>query len=372
MKISIITHNLSDNCLGRAWLLAKVLQRRYEVELIGPIFGGAIWTPLADEFNYKASGGRSFPRFVFTGRDMLAKITGDVIYSVKPCLASYGIALFKHMFAHRPVVLDIDDWEMKVSEEINWWLLPKKSLIGNPNSPLYNAVMEKLIPLANAVTVSSSFLQKKFGGIVVPHGRNTAIFDPENFDGHHLRQNLSLDDDKIIMFLGTPRPPKGLENIITAIKILNESNLKLVVIGADPEGTYEKRLAAQGGNQVVLMKKKPFHQIPEFLSMADLIVLPQRNTQFSRAQVPAKVFDAMAMAKPIIATAVSDLPQILDGCGWIVQPENPEKLAQAIRYVLDHPKEANEMGWKAREKCIEKYSWDAMEKILVKIFRKYE
>jgi len=372
MKISIITHSLSDNCLGRAWLLAKVLQRRYEVELIGTVFSRGIWMPLANEFDYKTSEGSSFPRFILTVRDMLKKITGDVIYSVKPYLASYGTALFKHILTHRPVVLDIDDWDMAIYAETNWWLLSKKFLVGNPNSPLYNAVMEKLIPLANGVTVSSSFLKRKFGGIIVPHGRDTAIFDPESFDGHYLRQDLSLDDDKIIMFLGTPRPPKGLEDIITAIKILNESNLKLVVIGADPEGTYEKRLAAQGGNQVVLVGKRPFHQVPEFLSIAGLVVLPQRNTKFSHAQVPAKVFDAMAMAKPIIATNVSDLPEILDGCGWIVEPENPEKLAEAIRYVFDHPKEAKEMGWKAREKCIKKYSWNAMEKTLTKIFGRYE
>lgn len=65
------------------------------------------------------------------------------------------------------------------------------------------------------------------------------------------------------------------------------------------------------------------------------------------------------MAKPIITTNVSDLPEILDGCGWIVEPENPEQLAQAIQYVLNNPQEAEEMGRKARKKCIEKYSWDA-------------
>ena len=80
----------------------------------------------------------------------------------------------------------------------------------------------------------------------------------------------------------------------------------------------------------------------------------------------------MDMAKPVIATNVSDLPEILDGCGWIVEPDNPEKLAEIIQIVLDNPKEAIKMGQKGRQKCIEKYSWDEMEKILVKIFKKYE
>lgn len=106
--------------------------------------------------------------------------------------------------------------------------------------------------------------------------------------------------------------------------------------------------------------------------MADAVVIPQRKSFATVGQVPAKIFDVMTMAKPIIATNVSDLHEILDGCGWIVEPENPEQLAQKIKYVLDNPLEAVTMGCKARQKCIEKYSWDAMEKALVKIFEKYE
>jgi glycosyltransferase involved in cell wall biosynthesis len=88
--------------------------------------------------------------------------------------------------------------------------------------------------------------------------------------------------------------------------------------------------------------------------------------------VPAKIFDAMAMAKPIIATNVSDIPEILDSCGWIVEPENPRQLAETIKYVFEHPVEAKENGKKAREKCKREYSWNTMEKILIEVFRKYE
>ena len=79
------------------------------------------------------------------------------------------------------------------------------------------------------------------------------------------------------------------------------------------------------------------------------------------------------MAKPIITTKVSDIPEISDGVGWIVEPENPKPLAEKIQHVFNHPTEATEMGFKAREKCREKYSWDAMEKVLIEVFgQKYE
>ncbi len=80
----------------------------------------------------------------------------------------------------------------------------------------------------------------------------------------------------------------------------------------------------------------------------------------------------MAMAKPIITTKVSDLPEILSGCGWIVEPEKPNEIAMAIRYILDHPEEAKEKGQKARERCEEKYSYDAMEEVLLGLFKRYE
>ena len=80
----------------------------------------------------------------------------------------------------------------------------------------------------------------------------------------------------------------------------------------------------------------------------------------------------MAMAKPIISTNVSDIPEILQDCGWIVETENPEQLAKTIKYVLDHPVEAKEKSKKARGKCVRAYSWDAVEKDLINVFSTYE
>ena len=77
------------------------------------------------------------------------------------------------------------------------------------------------------------------------------------------------------------------------------------------------------------------------------------------------------MEKSIITTNVSDIPEILDSCGWIVKPENPRQLAETIQYVFDHPVEAKEKSKKAREKCKREYNWDVMEDSLMKVFEKY-
>ena len=80
------------------------------------------------------------------------------------------------------------------------------------------------------------------------------------------------------------------------------------------------------------------------------MIIPQRRKAASYGQVPAKIFDAMAVARPIMATNTSDIPEILDGCGWIVEPENTKPLAEKIQHVFNHPTEDTEMGLKPREK----------------------
>jgi len=389
MKISILTPDLSHNCFGRAYLLAKVLQRRYEVEIVGPCFQSKIWEPLARQDEVKLKIVPGYPPFyqsVWQMKAILKDISGDVIYASKPLLTSYGVGLTEKFFHQKPLVVDIDDWQMGFQKEALEALSPMRKLKRFASSTLYfnspgsywNSLLgERLVGFADEITVSNNFLKDKFGGTIVWHGRDTNAFDPKKFDGNHLRDKFGIPEDrKVVMFFGTPRPYKGIEGLIEAISLLKDSRILLILIGLGAD-SYSSKVEALIRNklsdkQARLFGLQPFKKIPEFLVISDLVVIPQRRNLATIGQVPAKVFDAMAMAKPIIATRVCDLPEILDGCGWVVEPESPENLAKAIQYVLDHRAEAEEMGWRAREKCVERYSWDAMEEILLDIFRKHE
>jgi glycosyltransferase involved in cell wall biosynthesis len=54
---------------------------------------------------------------------------------------------------------------------------------------------------------------------------------------------------------------------------------------------------------------------------------------------------------------MSDIPQLLDGCGLVVRPSDEAGLAGAIAHLLDHPEEARRLGAEARQKIIDRYSW---------------
>ena len=388
MKISVLTPDLSLNCLGRTYLLAKILQRHYKVEIIGPIFGEGIWEPVAYDKSIIYKSVRISGRFkpYWQIGELIKKIDGDVIYASKPLFSSFGIGLLKKTLKKKPLILDIDDWQMGFVKEKYSLLSTNQRMRFIKNSTLYfynlnsywnNLITEKLINFADELTVSNHFLQEKYGGIIIWHARDTESFNPQKYNNKLLREKYNINSSKkVVMFLGTPREHKGLEILINALNMIKNKNIVMFIVGIGENNDYGKKITKIAkeilGSNYKGFDIQPFDKIPEFLTIADVIAIPQKKSFSAIGQVPAKVFDAMAMAKPIIATKVSGLSEILKGCGWVVEPENPKKLAETIKFVLDNQGEAEKLGKKARNKCIEKYSWNAAEKHLIKIFKKYE
>ena len=385
MKISILTPDFSNNCFARAWLLAKILQVHYDVEIIGPAFSEGIWKPLQTSCDFAIKMVKGYPNGRFELRKGLRSVSGDVVYASKPLMASFGVGLVKKIMNRKPLILDIDDWEIGFGQEfygsLNW--LKKindfRMSISNLRSPHYSVILDRLTLLADHTTVSSKVLQAKYGGTVISHGRDVCCFDPQKFDRDELRKKyLHLENQKIFVvgFLGTPRPHKGVEDLVCAISFLRNEDVSLMILGMR-EDAYCRRLQyeikrSELQDRVFFFPEQPFNKLPEFLSMVDLVVIPQREKAASFGQVPAKIFDAMSMAKPIIASRVSDIPEILNGCGWTVDPQNPQQLAEVMLYALSHPFESQRIGKKAREKCKQEYSWSTLSKRLANVFSEYE
>jgi len=361
MKISLIVFDFSKNCLGRVYILAKMLSSEYEVEVVGPLFGDKVWPPCdTKEFTYKpVKCIPVFPEFLKSIRKIENLISGDIIYASKPWFGSFGIGILSKLIRKRPLIVDIDDWELG-------WFLPYKfrkmaslsvKTIFDANGFLSTYLLEKMVFLTEGITTASRFLQNRFGGEYIPHARDTDFLDPSKFDGGKVKRELGFKDEKIIMFLGSPKLHKGIGNILKALKLLNRNDVKLVIIGSTNEYPSKEEIPGEIAGSVVIKGMIPFVRIPEYLSCSDLVVIPQKDVPSNYAQVPAKLFDAMAMAKPVIATNMSDMSEILRDCGFFVEPDNAKDLTERIEYIVNNPTEAKEMGKKARDRCIQRYSF---------------
>ena len=360
MKISVLCFDCSDNAAGRADLLARLVAPLGEVEVLGPRSGAGTWAPVASEgVRFVSLPARRLPGFATTMRALIDRADGDVIYASKPKLGSAGVGLLARRRRRRPLVLDVDDWEVgfflrggragTVGRALN---------LAHPAGLPWTWLMERLTGAADAITVASRFLQQRFGGVLIPHVRDTEAWKPGATDPGPARRRLGLDGERLVLFLGTPRAYKGVDDLCAAVARLGRADVALAVVGADPESATARRLRA-ALPAVRIAGPVPFHEVPAFLEAADVVAVPQRDTPDTRGQVPAKLFDAMALGRPIVSTRISMIPEILDGCGALVPAGDVPALSDAIARLVDRPDEARALGARARERAVERYSYAA-------------
>lgn len=361
MKITILASDEISAPLYRVRLLAKMLQRRFDVETLGFVMDPDKLDPQAPrDFDYTPIMVGKNRSYADAERELRSKITGDVVYAMKPRPSSYGVALKHRLATGTPVVVDVDDWELYMIKP--WSKYTLKNMVyamprlNQPNNYLSTWALDKAIGLADGRTVVSNFFQQRYGGIMAPQYVDTDLFDPARFDRRALRVAHGLDDYQLIVFAGHAHPSKGVADIVAALRHLGDArrDWRLVIVG--PVTPYAKALAASD-NRVVLMGTQPPTRTPEFLAMADIIVLPQKPARAAVGQMPMKLYEAMAMGLPVVSTAMSDIPQLLDGCGRVVTPGDEAALAGAIRALLDDPDQAAALGRAARERIVEQYSW---------------
>ncbi|MBW4626175.1 MAG: glycosyltransferase family 4 protein [Brasilonema octagenarum HA4186-MV1] len=376
MKFSLIVSDLSGGGSVRAFLLAQVLKKlNHEVEIIGFLFGKELYAIPPNGIKIVSVPGKNYPEFLSYSRQVLEKIDGDIIYAVKPKVTSFGLSLLKKISSRRPLLLDMDDWELSWYGGMEWKyrpslkqlardILKKDGALRFPDHPLYIQWMENLVRKADAVTIDTQFLQERFGGIYLPNGKDTAMFDPSLYDSKASRIRYDLDDYRILMFPGAPRPHKGVEDVLMALDQLNQSDLRLVIVGGSPYDDYDDKLIQRWGRWIIKLPKCPVEVMPEVVAAAHIVVVPQRDTIIARAQFPLKLTDGMAMAKPVLSTRVGDIPEILGETGYLVAPGSPEQIADQIDFIFENLESANERGFKARERCINKYSLETMASTL--------
>lgn len=189
----------------------------------------------------------------------------------------------------------------------------------------------------------------------ISNGVDTELFGSLNSQSA-IREALDLSDESpLILTIGRLTEQKGQRFLIEAAAqvLSNNPHVHFLFVG---QGELKERLIHQAKQTGF---EKNFHflglrkDIPELLATADLFVLPSLWEGLSIA-----LLEALAAAKPVIATAVSGTQQLItsDINGIVVPPSDSTALAQAILSLLDDPDKAQSLGQAARAHIIENYS----------------
>ncbi len=370
VSVNILVPAISGQAVGVALRLARYLVPEFSVDIVAPDWGAGVMAMYRDAWPYRIVACPRmyrYPDFFWESRQLQRALTGDIIVAVKAYANTVPLALAARRQRGARAVVVLDEWDGAHGAMQSRWQRSCDWMrhAWHPLSIPHHARVERLIPQADLVLSTTTFLQRRFGGEVIAMGPDTDFFKPQAPDQVlDLRRKLGLDADRVLVFGGIVRPHKGVELILEALVRSRLEHVKLLVVGprtehldqlaADPR--YAALVAVAGGPVGDDINKRIHDQMPLYLDLADLVVIPLADTPLAQSQMPIKIFEAMAMAKPIIATAVSDLPAILHGCGRLAPPGDVDALARLIRELLADPAAARAMGRSAREKCAAQYS----------------
>jgi len=171
----------------------------------------------------------------------------------------------------------------------------------------------------------------------------------------------------VIASIGRLSPVKNHRLLLEAARIvLQHERVMFVVVGDGPERASLERLAREAGVAEHVMFVGWLENPYPLLSAADLLVLTSKSEG-----LPIAVLEAMALRKPVVATRVGGVSEVIrDGVsGDLVEPGNPEVLAAALARMLADSRRRMAFGLAGREIVEKEFSHDAMVRKLGDVYR---
>ena len=110
---------------------------------------------------------------------------------------------------------------------------------------------------------------------------------------------------------------------------------------------------------LILTGKQPYARIPELIEAADICLLPAHNNRIMQDIVPIKMYEYMALGKPIISTPLVGIMKEFGSDSGIEYANSPEEVIEKAVNLSEDSKRAGEAGSRAR-RFVEKYSWDTI------------
>lgn len=145
-------------------------------------------------------------------------------------------------------------------------------------------------------------------------------------------------NDLIVICVANSRPVKGVDILIEAANLLkNDAEIKFILVGE----IRDKNLFSQSKNPNLHFLGFR-NDAQALIGGSDLLVVPSR----SREGLPKALLEAMALQKPIIASRVGGIPEIIEHGleGILIPPSDPEILSKAIKYLKNNSDQASQMA----------------------------
>ncbi|MHA1712711.1 MAG: glycosyltransferase family 4 protein [Candidatus Ranarchaeia archaeon] len=291
-------------------------------------------------------------------RLLRSKKLEGVIYVREIPLAFWLLTFRKLRFFKLPVSLELHGWfDGGVMRRIAQYVV-------------HNAINIVVITNFLKHEVESFTCIKKI--LVAPDGVDLERFKDIPQQVARTQLNIPLKD-KVICYTGHLFAWKGVHTLVSSTKHLPNGYRLYVVGGKDPDIQALKGfIDVENLSNVVLIGYVTPDLVPMYLAAANVVVLPgSAKEKISRHYTsPLKLFEYMASRRPIVASNLPSIREVLrDGKNAVlVEPDNPKALAKGIRRVLEDPDLAGRISEQAYSE-VGQYSWDERARRIIELLK---
>lgn len=296
--------------------------------------------------------------------ELLSRLASDldIIHLHTPLVKKPNLGLPQLVTVHSPIKADSASF---VVQDL-WTLLNKLQ------TPVSLAVEKDLLHHASRLVCVSKSVSKELedygfsnGSVgVIGNLTDTSVFFPREVGAQKI-------NEQYVFTAGRLAPRKGLEDLIECARILKErgAKLKFLIAGEGPNfQNLQNTIRTKGLESTVTL----LGHISDRNKLAELYCASKMYVHPAHYEgLPTVVLEAMACGKPVIATEVSGLPDVINNGinGFLTPPRNPGKLANFIEIILNDDQLADRIGQAARKTIQERFS---LEVVTQNYIREYQ
>ncbi len=275
---------------------------------------------------------------------------------------NYGGALVRRKLGI-PLLLHCDGVEYWIKK--NWGKLYFGKLLKWAEEMQWDAADAIFVPSAN---VKKQMVELGVNGakiVINPNAVDPDIFSPD-LSGIDIRNQYKIKNKFICGFVGTFGRWHGVDYLAESVKYIKEKlpDAFILFVGDGElrpkiEEILDKHDPKRENSLVTGLV--PYKEVPKYMAACDVLLTPcvgnEEGTDFFNS--PIKLFEYMAMKKPVIATDIGQQGEIFrhNENGILIDERNPAQIFEAIQLLHDNNELAERISETAREEVLEKYDW---------------
>lgn len=193
----------------------------------------------------------------------------------------------------------------------------------------------------------------------LPNGVDLAFFEPNSASSMWREENGFSESDVIFLYAGIIGHAQGLEVILKAAQIVDNKNIKFVLVGDGPLKNELLELKEKlSVDNVIFLPSVPKSIIIEIIDAIDAVIVPLKRLDLFKGAIPSKIFENLAMQKTLLLGVEGEAKEMFideGNTGLFFEPENHIDLANKVNELIANPELLEQFGKNGRNYVSEKF-----------------